>query len=76
METECTQRTFPFQPLGNREVVGRFDGGKITSDAGAVAANLRERTRRLLERHPVWVTTLSHRFPTGEEAPFTRGGTT
>ena len=35
METECTQESFPFQPLSKREVVARFDGGKITSNAGA-----------------------------------------
>lgn len=34
--TQCTATLFPFQPLGSREVVGSFDGGKITSDAGAL----------------------------------------
>lgn len=36
MHTHCTQRTFGFQPLGRREVVARFDGGPITSDAGGL----------------------------------------
>lgn len=44
MQTQCTQRTFEFEALGRRDVVGRFDGGPITSDAGGLL--LRE-----VERH-------------------------
>lgn len=36
MNAECNQVTFEFQPLGGREVVGRFDGGTIASDGGAL----------------------------------------
>ena len=36
MPTECTQRSFAFHSLGRREVVARFDGGQITSDAGGL----------------------------------------
>jgi len=36
MQTQCTQQTFEFQGLGRREVVARFDGGPITSDAGGL----------------------------------------
>jgi hypothetical protein len=36
MRTQCTQRTFGFEALGRREVVARFDGGPITSDAGGL----------------------------------------
>jgi len=36
MATECSSRRFGFQPLGSREVTARFDGGTITSDAGAL----------------------------------------
>jgi len=36
MATECNQSTFEFQSLGGREVVGRFDGGTISSDGGGV----------------------------------------
>ena len=36
MPTECNERSFDFQPLGSREVTARFDGGTITSDAGAL----------------------------------------
>src|SRR5512140_1438826 len=34
--TECTQSSFPFASHFSREVVARFDGGQITSDAGAL----------------------------------------
>jgi hypothetical protein len=36
MNTECSQRSFEFQPLGARQVVAYFSGGTITSDAGAL----------------------------------------
>ena len=36
MTTECSQKTFDFYPLDRRDVIGRFDGGTITSDAGAL----------------------------------------
>lgn len=45
MGTECTQREFAFQEHSGREVIGKFDGGKITTDAGAVL--LREVEKRL-----------------------------
>lgn len=34
--TECSQKTFKFQSLQHRKIVGRFDGGSLTSDAGAL----------------------------------------
>lgn len=34
--TQCTTTLFDFQPLDKREVVARFDGGKVTSDAGGL----------------------------------------
>jgi hypothetical protein len=36
LATECTQRTFDFQPIHKRDIVARFDGGNITSDGGAL----------------------------------------
>ena len=36
MRTQCTTDRLTFQPLGRREVVGAFDGGTITSDAGGL----------------------------------------
>lgn len=34
--TECTQSCFPFTPHFSRDVVARFDGGRITTEAGAL----------------------------------------
>jgi hypothetical protein len=36
MRTECSIDRLAFQPLGRREVVGAFDGGTISSDAGGL----------------------------------------
>jgi len=44
MQTECTPMQIKFQGLGQREIVGKFDGGQITSDGGAFL--LRETERR------------------------------
>jgi len=43
--TECTQSSFEFQAHFSRQVTACFDGGSMTSDAGAVL--LRETDRRL-----------------------------
>jgi hypothetical protein len=44
METECTPTQLEFHALGRREIVGKFDGGNITSDAGGLL--LRETEKR------------------------------
>lgn len=36
MATQCTLEQLEFHALGRREVVGRFDGGRITSDGGSL----------------------------------------
>ena len=36
MNTECKPKQLEFQSLGRREVIGRFDGGRITSDGGGL----------------------------------------
>jgi len=36
VQTQCNTDAVRFQPLGRRDVVGLFDGGNITSDAGAL----------------------------------------
>ena len=43
MTTECNAESFLFQSLGRPEVVARFDGGTITSDAGALLLRETER---------------------------------
>lgn len=44
MKAECNSESFQFQALKQRQVVGRFDGGKLTSDGGGLL--LRETARR------------------------------
>ena len=36
MTTQCTSPDLAFEPLGARDVVARFDGGTVTSDAGGL----------------------------------------
>ena len=36
MSTQCTPEQLEFHALGRREVVGRFDGGRITSEGGSL----------------------------------------
>jgi hypothetical protein len=43
MQTECSQDSFDFASLGSRKVTAAFDGGAITSNAGALL--LREADR-------------------------------
>ena len=45
MGTQCTPEQLQFHGLGRREVVGRFDGGFLTSDGCSLL--LREADRRL-----------------------------
>ena len=45
MNTECKPEQLEFQSLGRREVTGRFDGGRITSDGGGLL--LREVDQRI-----------------------------
>jgi len=49
MTTECNPQSFHFQPLGRRQVVGGFDGGEITSDAGALLLRELEEATGLLK---------------------------
>jgi hypothetical protein len=44
MDTQCNPTQLKFHALGQREVIGRFDGGNITSDAGGLL--LRETEKR------------------------------
>jgi hypothetical protein len=58
MQTECIEKTFVFQPLGRRAVVGRFDGGTITSDAGALLLREVDRTTSIIEKFAACFTDL------------------
>jgi hypothetical protein len=50
MPTECSPDLFEFAPVEGRQVVASFDGGTITSDAGALLLGGTDRAIRLTER--------------------------
>ncbi len=50
MPTECNPELFEFAPVEGRRVVAGFDGGAITSDAGALLLGETDRAIRLTER--------------------------
>jgi hypothetical protein len=50
METECTPELFEFLPVDRRSVVAAFDGGTITSNAGALLMGLVDRGLDLMRR--------------------------
>ncbi|MGH6670882.1 MAG: IS1380 family transposase [Xanthobacteraceae bacterium] len=50
MPTECSADLFGFAPVEGREVVAAFDGGAITSDAGALLLGAADGAIRLTER--------------------------
>ncbi len=61
MQTECTQVSFQFHPLSQRDVVARFDGGSITSDGGGLLLREVERRTGILEQFAACFT--DHRDP-------------
>ena len=50
MNTECNPEQLVFHPLGRRDVVGRFDGGRITSDGGGLLLREVDHQLGLLDR--------------------------
>jgi Transposase DDE domain group 1 len=50
MATECSQDSLDFGTVAGRRVVGAFDGGLITSDAGALLVGATSKAIRLIER--------------------------
>jgi hypothetical protein len=50
MRTECSADLFGFAAVEGREVVGGFDGGAITSDAGGLLLGAADRAIKLTER--------------------------
>ena len=50
MPTECSAELFEFAPMDRRSVVAGFDGGAITSDAGALLLGATDRAIRLVDR--------------------------
>jgi len=50
MQTECSADLFGFVPVEGRAVVAAFDGGAMTSEAGAMLLGATDRQIRLVER--------------------------
>jgi Transposase DDE domain group 1 len=50
MPTECSPGQFTFGTVEGRSVVAAFDGGAVTSDAGALLLGATDRAIRLMER--------------------------
>jgi hypothetical protein len=50
MPTECRQDSFAFASVEGRRVEAAFDGGSVTSDAGALLLGATDRAIRLVER--------------------------
>ena len=50
MNTECSAERINFHGLGGRGVVGRFDGGRISSDGGCVLLREVEERTHILKR--------------------------
>jgi len=50
MPTECRQDSFVFGTVEGRSVVGAFDGGRISSDAGGLLLGATDRAIRLVSR--------------------------
>src|SRR5215469_11216128 len=49
-QTKCKKETYRFQGPGKRKVVGEFDGGHISSDAGVVLLGEVEKRRGIIKR--------------------------
>ena len=67
MRTECNQESFEFHPLSQRQVVGRFDGGAITSDAGGLLLREVEKRTGIITQFAACFT--DHRDPIRIEHP-------
>jgi hypothetical protein len=50
MPTECSAERFAFAPVDGRAVVASFDGGAMTSDAGALLLGATDRVLGLTRR--------------------------
>jgi len=50
MQTECSADLFGFAPVEGRKVVAAFDGGTMTSEAGAMLLGAADQQIRLIER--------------------------
>ncbi len=61
MCAECNQESFGFHALGRREVAARFDGGRISSEAGGLLLRETERVTGIIRQFAACFT--DHRDP-------------
>jgi Transposase DDE domain group 1 len=61
MPADCSLDSFEFAPVAGRSVVGSFDGGAMTSDAGALLLGAADKAIRLVDRFAACFT--DHRQP-------------
>ena len=61
MLAECNQESFGFHALGRRDVVARFDGGRISSHAGGLLLRETERVTGIIRQFAACFT--DHRDP-------------
>ena len=54
MQTDCNPDLFGFEAVEGREVVAAFDGGAITSDAGALLLGAADRAISMMDRFAAW----------------------
>ena len=66
MQTECIADIFGFEAVEGRQVVAAFDGGAITSDAGALLLGATDRAIRMVDR---LAPCLSRRFLPARQTP-------
>ena len=50
MQTQCSAASFGFQAVEGRSVVASFDGGTLSSDAGALLLGETDRAVALIDR--------------------------
>lgn len=67
LQTECNQESFEFHPLNQRQVVGRFDGGALTTDAGGLLLREVEKRTGIIAQFAACFT--DHRDPGRVEHP-------
>ena len=65
LKTQCIREQLEFHALGQRLVTGRFDGGRISSDAGGVL--LREVDKRIGVTTRISKCFVDHRNPASVE---------
>ena len=50
MNTECNAEQLEFHGLGKRQIIGKFDGGRISSDGGGLLLRETEQRTHILKR--------------------------